>query len=632
MLAQFLTFMLSIAQVVTMFATGMRTTEVTPVDYGGTTYVEPVITEWLALTKEGESDYVIVKGALCSLTEVTAANELQKYIQQISGAVLDIVDDTARVREHEILVGKTTHENGLGVIIDRVALGDEGFTIMTAGEKLIIAGGELRGTLYGVYDFLERQLGCRWFTTELEIIPSNATIKIDANLNDTQKACFEYRDDFWSCVFNADWKVKHKINSDNGSALPQEYGGGISYAGFAHTMNALVPVSHFEEHPEYFSYREDADEWTTDQRCLTNPDVLAMTIENAKATLLANPNAEIISITQNDNGNYCQCDDCKAMDELYGGPSGTNIWFMNQVAEALEEEFPDVEVDTFAYQYTRQPPVGIVPRDNVIVRLCTIESCFAHPITECGHERNESMLLRFQDVESKVAADVKGWSDICDRLYIWDYTTNFNFYVSPFPNFQVLAPNMQFFVENSAKGVFEQGDYTGGKNGEFGDMKAYVLAKLLWDPYCDVERHMTEFMNAYYGEASAPFIKEYLDIITNKTMKTSHMSIGDWHYQGVFYNKEERKTLDNLWDKAQANAGNPYQLENVERSRFSFRFYKSTLCVDEFGLLKISRPAQNKKLYNDMARLGITRVSENSPYPTDPNFFLTPVEWKYGDK
>ncbi len=628
MLADFLAFMLSIAQIISGFTLGMLHTQVTPVDYGGTAYVEPVVTKWLTLVNEGESDYVIIKGASCSPSELTAANELQNYIQQISGVTLDIVNDTARVRVHEILVGKTTRENSGDYTVDREALGEEGFMLKVVDEKLVIAGGELRGTLYGVYDFLENHLGCRWFMPDLTEIPSNTTIKIDGNLNDTQKAYFEYRDDYWNSAFNVDWKVKHKINSDNGGTMPEGYGNGISYAAFCHTMGAFVPESLFDEHPEYFSYREDKDERTLDQRCLTNPDVLAITIESAKATMRAKPNAKIISVTQNDNGNYCQCPVCKASDEQYGGPSGTNIWFVNQVAEALEVDFPNVGVDTFAYQYTRKPPVNVVPRDNVIVRLCSIECCFAHPLAECGHEKNESILLRFSDVESTFAADIKGWSDICDRLYIWDYTTNFNLYVNMFPNFQVLSPNMQFFVDNNVKGVFEQGNYTGGKSGEFGEMRAYVLAKLLWDPYCDVEHHMMDFMNAYYGKDSAPFIKEYLDIITNKMIKTGHLSIFDWHYQGVYFTKEELRHMDSLWDDAKANAGNPTQLDNINRSQISYRFYKANLLLGEFGMFKISRPAQNKDLYKDLGKYGVTRLSEHRPYTQDPNFFLTPIDWK----
>jgi hypothetical protein len=45
-------------------------------------------------------------------------------------------------------------------------------------------------------------------------------------------------------------------------------------------------------------------------------------------------------------------------------------------------------------------------------------------------------------------------------------------------------------------------------------------------------------------------------------------------------------------------------------------------------MFKISRPAQNKSLYKDLAKYGITRLGEHGPYTQDPNFFLTPIDWK----
>ncbi len=89
--------------------------------------------------------------------------------------------------------------------------------------------------------------------------------------------------------------------------------------------------------------------------------------------LRANPNARIVSLTQHDNQDYCVCDECKALDAYEGSHSGTMIHFVNAVADAVKDEFPNVAIDTFAYQYTRKPPKHVVPRDNVIVRLCSIE-------------------------------------------------------------------------------------------------------------------------------------------------------------------------------------------------------------------------------------------------------------------
>ena len=95
------------------------------------------------------------------------------------------------------------------------------------------------------------------------------------------------------------------------------------------------------------------------------------------------------------------------------------------MAADIEEEFPHVAISTLAYQYTRKPPKHIKPRPNVIVRLCSIECSFSKPLAD---ERNKP----FRD-------DIVGWSEICDRLYIGDYTTNFRHHIMPHPNLRAQA-------------------------------------------------------------------------------------------------------------------------------------------------------------------------------------------------
>lgn len=638
MLTRIVAIVVFLSQVITSFSLGVLNTRVDPVNYGGTPRVEPVITKWLTLIKGGESDYVIVKGAACTPSEATAARELQTLLQQISGKRLELVEDTARVRDKEILVGKTNRE-GDGYTIDRAALGDEGFAVMVRGQKLIIAGGELRGTLYGVYTFLEEQLDCRWFTPKVSVIPNSPTVRIDAVLNYTQTPVFEYRYEDWRCSLDEAWRVKQKIN--DGASSPA-YGGSVFYANGCHSMDSLVPLSLFDEHPEYFSYREDTGTWTTHQRCLTNPAVLAVTIANVRAALRAAPRAQMVSITQNDNGAYCQCPHCKASDALYGGPSGTNIWFVNQVAAALEAEFPQVEFDTFAYQYTRTPPKNVVPRSNVVVRLCSIECCFSHPLAEYGtprlkpediqkefpYIRVDSPWDRTKAYDPSFANDLKGWSEICEKLYVWDYTTNFLMYLNLFANFHVLADNLQFFAEHNVRGVFEEGNLQ-SESGEFGELRAYLLAKLMWDPYADVEAHMDDFLAGYYGAEAGAYIKEYINIITNKTLNThQHIYIFQWQNETPYFTKQERRHIDALWDAAEAAAENDRQRDDIRRSRLSWRFHKGNQLLDEFSYLNPLRHyRENERLYNDIKDLGITYLTLGGPLSQTPNFWLTPADW-----
>jgi len=607
-----------------------------PIDYGGDPYPYGAenISEWLTLAEDGASEYRIVVPAAATAAETEGAQQLRDYFSRISGVILPIESDSAAAIPYEIRIGNTNRADLSEGLAD---VGPEGFLKKADGDAVYLAGIDERGIFYSVSSFLEEQLGVRWFTPELTVAPSSGSVRIDALLDDVQNPVFEYRDDYWSVVFgSAEWKAHHKVNSHNGSYLGGKYGGGISYADFCHSFDRLLPNSLFDTRPELFSYRIDKGERTKDQRCLTNPDTLGIMAENARLTLLAHPDSQIMSITQNDNQEYCQCDICEAEAARLGGQSGLMVWFTNQVARALGAEFPDVIFDTFAYQYTRPAPTVLLPGENtadpnVCVRLCSIECCFAHPLERCGHIRGESLDKFVNEIPSSFAVDIKNWQDFCGRLYIWDYTTNFLMYLLPFPNFQVLGPNLRFFAENQVKGVFEQGNYTGGKSGEFGEMRAYILAKLLWDPNADVEYHMADFMKAYYGAEAAPYIKEYLDIITRKTVATSHLFIFNWHDQNTFLRAWDTRPMDKLWDKAEKSAESDRQLDNIRRSRLQLRFYKCCMLVDEFNpLVNRNRINENKKLYNDIIELGVTRLQEWAPiYELDGlDWLMTATEWR----
>ena len=92
---------------------------------------------------------------------------------------------------------------------------------------------------------------------------------------------------------------------------------------------------------------------------------------------------------------------------------------------------------------------------------------------------------------------------------MWDYTTNFGHYVSPHPNFGCLQGNVQFFRNNHVVGLFEQGAYQ-APHAEFAELRAWILAKLLWDPDQDVEPLYRDFFQGYYGPAAKP-IRQYFD-------------------------------------------------------------------------------------------------------------------------
>ena len=160
----------------------------------------------------------------------------------------------------------------------------------------------------------------------------------------------------------------------------------------------------------------------------------------------AQPEATVFSVSQNDTDLHCECPRCQALARQEGSQGAPVLNLANRVAEAVEKEFPGKAVETLAYQWTRQAPKTMRPRPNVIVRLCSIECCFSHPLATCDSRENRA----FRD-------DLRAWSKVAQRLWIWDYTTDFAHYLLPFPNQRVRRPNIRFFVANHVKGIFEAG-------------------------------------------------------------------------------------------------------------------------------------------------------------------------------
>lgn len=561
--------------------------------------------ERLLIAQDGRSDFRIVIGADASPSEKHGAAELQHFLKEISGAELPIVTDTDAITEHEILVGDSEHLRKLNEAIDWQSLGHEGFVMRTSGGHLILAGGRLRGSMYAVYSFLEDVLGCRWFTAKVSRIPEVNRVEV-APLNVTRVPALEYREPFWVEGFDADWAARNRMNS-SASRLDEARGGKVTYVGFVHTFYPLLPPEkYFKEHPEYYSEINGKRTTEDAQLCLTNPEVVRLVGEHVKQWLRDNPKAQIVSVSQNDWGGWCECANCKALDDREGSHSGTVLNFVNQVAEIVEKEFPNVAVDTLAYSYTRKPPKTIRPRPNVIVRLCSIECCFSHPLATCPENRTFKQ-------------DLEGWSKIAKRLYVWDYTTNFSHYIMPHPNLRVLKPNIQLYVKNNVRGIFEQGNYQGGGGGEFSMLRAYMLAKFLWNPEYDERQAMGEFLEGFYGKAAGP-VARYIKLMHDKVQKDRiHCHIfGGTTLPHLSMRMIER--AKNLFDEAERAANNQEIRERVRLARLPIQYVELLhtapvyrVIGDEYKPERVrGRAALVKDFFEVAERNGITNISEGT--------------------
>jgi hypothetical protein len=563
----------------------------------------------LVLAEQGRSSYIIVIADNAPPAIRYAADELQKFVEQMSGAKLPIVGDGKPPAEDEILLGPSKRLRQVAEV-NLGGLGPEGYVIRTVGRRLVIAGGPPRGTLYGVYGLLEDHFGCRWFTPALSRIPQHERLTIGP-LDERRIPQLEYREPFIFECFDGDWCARNRVNSSEGRLLPK-HGGKICFGDgfFVHTFARLVPPEkYFTAHPEYFSLINGKRVHQNAQLCTTNEDVIRLCTEGIRHEMRRQPQAFVFSISQNDCGNYCQCERCQALAKAEGAQIAPVLQLVNRVAEAVEKEFPDRAVETLAYQWTRHPPRTMRPRPNVIVRLCSIECCFSHPLATCDGPRNKA----FRE-------DIAAWAKVADRLWVWDYTTDFAHYLLPFPNHRVLGENIRFFGRHHVRGIFEEDTYD-TPHSELAALDGYLMAKFLWNPDYDENAALGEFLSAYYGPAAAA-VRRYIDLMNDYVVrKNIHVSI--------WVGPESPHLADDLllqanviWQQAEAQAaGDPKALARVKLSRMSLDYailerarLEAAKRLPANAALRSAAAARFDPFFKTLRPSGLTHLREGQPF------------------
>lgn len=574
-----------------------------------------------------ESRYQIIYPEDSSPAELKAARELKRYLFGITGAEIPYFRDTRSETPYELVLGYTAR--GGFTESEKAELGDEGFIIRSQGDKLFILGRK-RGVLYGVYEFLESYCGVRFYTCDFELVPEKSVLEICKIDCDKQIPVFSYRNSCWHPQNTPEISVKRKMNGGHckQGTFSEELGGSEEYyGGFCHTIAALG---------------ETGDIWS--QPCLTDEKLFKTVVKNVRGILKEYPQAKIISITQNDGTNgQCKCEKCRAINDANESEAGTNIWFVNRVAEELESEYPDVLFDTFAYTYTRIPPKIERPRKNVVVRLCTIETCFRHPIEDCPV--NPGIHL---GADGAMRDYARRWSEISQNLAVWNYNTNFTNTNAIFPNFDVLRKNARFFAENKVVSVFEQG-CIGSYNGEFDALKGYLNAKLLWDPYMSEEKYRSlirEFCFDYYGPG-AQGILDFIDLIQDASAP-SHMGVYFDDPTTIIYCRDGKdrtegrhlliKRANEMFDSAEKAAGNGMYISHIRQSRIQLLDYidyslsqdiEEAESEEQKDLLEKERLKNNAKRFEFMRRYDVfmNREFANLEPISEPDYTQHGCKW-----
>lgn len=435
--------------------------------------------------KEPIESYAIVAPFDGQRAQNTAAYLLCRYVERISGTLL-------RREENE--------RDKMIRLCEDPALPVEAMSIRAEKGNLFITGGK-RGIIYAVIKLLEI-MGVRRYAIDVCSLPTaDVVIPDDLDYSFTE-AAFEYRQFNGGAAHDTETKLWFRLNDVYGDPA---YGDAVRFIGRAvHTLSGgylLSAPEYVRDHPEYFALVNGKR--ITDgsgQVCLTSEGALSATIEEVKKRLRGGEKGRYISVSMDDNANYCRCPRCLAeiektsLSDLFFG-------FINKVARAVKKEFPDVLIHTIAYSYAVDPP-SFDLEDNVAVQYCTMRQCRVHALDDpaCPHN-------------AAVADEIKRWHKRCKYLMVWDYTDNHRFNLMHQPDIVYYRRNMRFLAENGVRAVFFEDDHVPGDGAPcFSELKCYLLSSLAYDPYMTEEEfrfRINDFCEHYYGPGGK-YVAEYL--------------------------------------------------------------------------------------------------------------------------
>ena len=485
------------------------------------------------------------------------ADTLNVYLNKAVGISLEISD---KQKKRSI------------ILVEKTDLNKDFISIDYKDSLITISANNKRNLYYATYDFIEKFLNVNWLSNDFTYHEDLKSINFPKNYSYYFEPPVLTRT-VHSKLFYNDSVFADKLKVTN-EAFPR-----YVPSARVHTFHRFLPYEVFyDKNPEYYALRNGKRLPT--QLCLTNTDVLKIVKDSVNSFFNKSPNSDVISVSQDDNTQYCQCDKCSKIDNQEGSPAGTMIHFVNAVAES----FPNKTISTLAYQYTRKPP-KVKPIENVLITLCSIECNRSVPIE-----------LGCKDFSS----DLKGWSQLTDNIRIWDYTTQFTNFLAPFPNWGTIKPNINLFVDNNAKWIFEQHS---NNDSELFELRSYIMAKLLWNPNLDFQTLLNEFNNKYYGNGGK-YISEYVNSIQNQIDNTSFFLFlyGD-PSQGFdsFLSPENLLNYDILFNKA---------LNSVELdSEYYKRILRSKISID-YAVLESYR-----KNFSDLYQLTKTENDIKSINP-----------------
>ncbi len=457
----------------------------------------------VTLVKDGAEPLPIYHPAQAQPLEKTAAAELAKYLERLSGTRFGVLPAPEPLPEKGIFVGAFTPAAGGDP-------GPDGFRIRAGNQRVELTGGSPHGTLCAVFAMLEEQFGCRWWSQDEESLPPVRSTLALPDLDAVTRPAFAIHN-----VWNRE--AQSPVNQFAAKARTtsaEAFTGG-------HTMYPLL-TPYAKDHPEIYPQDKEGTRKANNLHfCYLAPGIaeaLAEALEKQIAATKRDPARTIFFAGMGDwYGGMCECADCKRVyeEETWTDPDGrkkpgytaTLLRMINRTAELLEKKHPGVRIGTFAYMSLEAPPAKTKPRENVSIRVPRLRHCTVHGVREC--EKNATF-----------ARNLERWCEIAPgRVFVWEYGANYKNFINPFPCLASMADNLKFYHQLGIRGVEIQGNYV-SPGGDLAVLKNYVWRRIFWQPELDPQAVVSEFCHGYYGPAAADVLA-YVDALEKSVREPS---------------------------------------------------------------------------------------------------------------
>ncbi|MBE6687639.1 MAG: DUF4838 domain-containing protein, partial [Ruminococcaceae bacterium] len=513
-----------------------------------------------------------------------AAKALVDYVERSAGVSLPMATDASDIGEYEILIGKTNREPSL-IRAERDGEDKCSFEIRVKGNYLLIAGKyeEYEGSYFGVVGLAKDLLGFGFYTDYITTIEKQDSVDIPDGYFFEDGPGFENRVVYWSGVPD---------ESRNGEPFKKK--------GREHNLPDITGVSGVEP-------------------CLTDPEIIAHSIETVRGYLEKDPETELVWVCMNDSPEYCRCDRCMEVYRKEGSRSATIMLLCDTIAKDIKVDYPNCSILTAAYLHTTQP-INSKLDDNVVIYYCAIENCASHDYNDPTCPLNASLIK-----------NLTGWNKVCKKIWFWDYSANFTYSFAASPMLESFRDNREWYYSLGVRGEFNNAIM--GRNGEFGALKAYVLGVLQWDPTMPDEEYQAEidaFLEAYYG-AGWEYIRKYIDmteLLSEKNHFGYHASPDSViDYEDILLYMDD---FESYWDAAEAYAADADELNRVQKSRVSWTYtmltalYTRDYCGDD-PAAKDAYVELANQFYDNVKALGVVWAESDRGVFFDPS--KPPREW-----